>query len=229
MDHTDAINRTLPAIVVDRRPLTDRVADYVRDLIVQDILQPGDPVNVQAICSAMQISQTPLREALKMLAAQGLVELRPNKRVVVASLAADEIEDMLVVYTEMEKLAGQLAAQQATDEDIRVLAHEEQGLMAAFLAGESLAYFHANQAFHQALVRASHNRTLIELHSNLNARLYRTRFKGNQWHARRGDWQRVAEEHAEILRAIQARDGERCAQLLSAHLNGARASLKPAD
>ncbi|WP_440864984.1 GntR family transcriptional regulator [Symbiopectobacterium purcellii] len=105
MDQTDAANRAspapLPVVVVDRRPLTDRVADYVRDLIVQDILQPGDPINVQSICSTLQISQTPLCEALKMLAAQGLVDLRPNKRVVVASLAANEIEDMLVVYTEM--------------------------------------------------------------------------------------------------------------------------------
>lgn len=230
MDQMDTVNsltpHTLPVAVVDRRPLTDRVADYVRDLIVQDILKPGEPVNVQAICAALQISQTPLREALKMLAAQGLVELRPNKRVVVASLADNEVEDMLVVYTEMEKLAGRLAAQQATDTDIQALQREEQALMAAFQAGESLRYFHANQAFHQALVQASHNATLIELHSNLNARLYRTRFQGNQWNARSGDWQRVAEEHGDILRAIQARDAERCAMLLARHLNGARASLR---
>ncbi|MBT9430150.1 GntR family transcriptional regulator [Candidatus Symbiopectobacterium endolongispinus] len=172
MDQTDAANLAnpapLPAVVVDRRPLTDRVADYVRDLIVQDILQPGDPINVQSICSTLQISQTPLREALKMLAAQGLVDLRPNKRVVVASLAANEIEDMLVVYTEMEKLAGRLAALQATPDDLHAL-QQEQALMAAFHAGELLRYFHANQAFHQALVHASHNATLIELRNNLNA------------------------------------------------------------
>lgn len=229
MDQTDAVNPAspapLPTVVVDRRPLTDRVADYVRDLIVQDILQPGDPINVQSICSTLQISQTPLREALKMLAAQGLVDLRPNKRVVVASLAANEIEDMLVVYTEMEKLAGRLAALQATGDDIRALQQQEQALMAAFHAGESLRYFHANQAFHQALVHASHNATLIELHNNLNARLYRTRFKGNQWNARSGDWQRVAEEHSKILRAIETRNGDLCAELLASHLNGARASL----
>lgn len=144
MDQTDATNRaspvSLPAVVVDRRPLTDRVADYVRDLIVQDILQPGDPINVQSICSTLQISQTPLREALKMLAAQGLVDLRPNKRVVVASLAANEIEDMLVVYTEMEKLAGRLAALQATPDDLHALQQQEQALMAAFHAGESLLF-----------------------------------------------------------------------------------------
>lgn len=229
MDQTDTANRAnpapLPAVVVDRRPLTDRVADYVRDLIVQDILQPGDPINVQSICSTLQISQTPLREALKMLAAQGLVDLRPNKRVVVASLAANEIEDMLVVYTEMEKLAGRLAALQATPDDLHALQQQEQALMAAFHAGESLRYFHANQAFHQALVHASHNATLIELHNNLNARLYRTRFKGNQWNARSGDWQRVAEEHSKILRAIETRNGDLCAELLARHLNGARASL----
>lgn len=229
MDQIDAANRAspapLPSVVVDRRPLTDRVADYVRDLIVQDILQPGEPINVQSICSTLQISQTPLREALKMLAAQGLVDLRPNKRVVVASLAANEIEDMLVVYTEMEKLAGRLAALQATDDDIHALQQQETVLMAAFHAGESLRYFHANQAFHQALVNASHNATLIELHNNLNARLYRTRFKGNQWNARSGDWQRVAEEHRQILRAIETRNGDLCAELLACHLNGARASL----
>ncbi|MBG6243962.1 hypothetical protein CS369_02310 [Candidatus Symbiopectobacterium sp. 'North America'] len=97
--------------------------------------------------------------------------------------------------------------------------------MAAFHAGESLRYFHANQAFHQALVHASHNATLIELHNNLNARLYRTRFKENQWNARSGDWQRVAEEHSKILRAIETRNGDLCAELLARHLNGARASL----
>lgn len=229
MDHTDAANRaslaSLPAVVVDRRPLTDRVADYVRDLIVQDILQPGDPINVQSICSTLQISQTPLREALKMLAAQGLVDLRPNKRVVVASLAANEIEDMLVVYTEMEKLAGRLAALQATPDDLHALQQQEQALMAAFHAGESLRYFQANQAFHQALVHASHNATLIELHNNLNARLYRTRFKGNQWNARSGEGQRVAEEHSKILRAIETGNGDLCAELLARHLNGAHASL----
>ncbi|WP_170116044.1 GntR family transcriptional regulator [Brenneria roseae] len=217
---------TLPAVTVDRRPLTDQVADYVRDLIIQDILKPGDPINVQSICETLQISQTPLREALKMLAAQRLVDMKPNKRVVVASLDAREVEDMLVVYTEMEKLAGRLAARHATPADIKVLQQHEKALMAAFNAGESLRYFHANQAFHLALVRASHNETLIEVHANLNARLYRIRFKGNQLNDRRGDWKVVAEEHAEILRAIVEQDGERGAALLSQHLNGARFSLR---
>lgn len=216
----------LPAVTVDRRPLTDRVAEYVRDLIIQDILKPGEPINVQAICEALQISQTPLREALKMLAAQRLVEMQPNKRVLVASLDTAEIEQMLVVYTEMEKLAGRLAAQSATALDIRALKKQEKALMAAFHAGESLRYFHANQEFHLALVRASHNQTLVEVHGNLNARLYRTRFKGNQRNNRRGDWQTVAQEHGLILQAIIDQDGDRCAALLSRHLNGARFSLR---
>ncbi|KAA9002776.1 GntR family transcriptional regulator [Affinibrenneria salicis] len=217
---------TLPAVTMDRRPLTDQVAEYVRDLIIQDVLKPGEPINVQAICETLQISQTPLREALKMLAAQRLVEMQPNKRVLVASLNTAEIEQMLVVYTEMEKLAGRLAAQSATALDIRALQKQEKALMAAFNAGESLRYFHANQEFHLALVRASHNDTLVEMHGNLNARLYHTRFKGNQRNNRQGHWQAVAQEHALILQAIIDKDGDLCAALLSRHLNGARFFLR---
>jgi len=218
--------KPLPTVTVDRRPLTDRVAAYVRDLIIQDILKPGEPVNVQAICETLQISQTPLREALKMLAAQRLVEMQPNRRVLVASLDNAEIAQMLVVYTEMEKLAGRLAAEHAGAADIRELKKQEKALMTAFRAGESLSYFHANQEFHLALVRASHNSVLIEVHANLNARLYRTRFKGNQRNNRRGDWQTVAQEHGQILQAIIDRRGDECAELLSRHLNGARFTLQ---
>jgi DNA-binding GntR family transcriptional regulator len=206
----------------EHKPLADQAADYIRDLIIQDILRPGERIRVQDLARELNISATPLREAFKTLAVERLVDLPPNRGVVVASPSPTELQELFVVYGCLEKLGGSLAAQHATAEELKDIKRLERALMAAYRAGDRLTYFHHNQDLHLTIIHAAHNRPLEEVHRMVNARLHRVRFRGILANAR---WRETAEQHAAIVAALIARDAERAAGLLLRHLNAAIVGL----
>jgi DNA-binding GntR family transcriptional regulator len=196
-------------------PLPQQVADYIRDLIIHDRLKPGERIRERAIAETLNVSRTPLRDALKILAMERLVDLTPNKGAVVSRSSDAEIADMLTVYTELESLGGRLACRLATEADI-LRVEDCCGVMAqAFADEDRAAYFAANQAFHLSIIAASHNPTLIEMHGHLNIRLYRIRYLAVM---RMQEWTAAAGEHRDLLRALKERDGEQLAHLQKEHL-----------
>jgi DNA-binding GntR family transcriptional regulator len=207
------------------RPLAAQAADYIRDLIIQDILRPGERIRMQKLAAELGISLTPLREAFKTLAAQRLVDLLPNRGVAVASPTPDEVRGMLAVYGSLEALGGRLAAENALPEDIGRIRELEREMMAAFRKGDRLAYFRKNQDFHLAIIQASHNRTLVEIHRDINARLYRVRFRGILASQR---WRAIAEQHSGIVAAIAGGNPKLASELLLRHLDGARVMVPEA-
>ena len=197
------------------KPLPMQVADYIRDLIIHDRLKPGERIRERAIAETLNVSRTPLRDALKILAMERLVDLLPNRGAVVVQSSDQEIADMLTVYTELEALGGGIACRAATDGDIRRVIHYRDEMTKAFDAEDRAAYFAANQAFHLSIIAASRNPTLIEMHGHLNIRLYRIRYLAVM---RLQDWRAAAGEHDALVDALKARDGERLAGLLKEHL-----------
>ena len=169
----------------------------------------------KTLAVALEVSRTPLREALKILAMDRLVELTPNKGAVVAHPTDAEIADMLTVYSELESLGGRLACRLATEGDLRRVDHYRTVMTRAHEDEDRAAYFAANQGFHLSIVAASRNATLIEMHGHLNIRLYRIRYLAVM---RLQEWTAAAGEHEALITALRARDGDRLADLLKEHL-----------
>lgn len=198
-----------------RRPLHEDVIEQLRALIVQGELAPGARLNERVLCEQLAISRTPLREALKLLATEGLVELLPNRGAIVASLDADRLTDTLAVMGALEALAGELVCAHASDiaiADIRALHFE----MLAMHARRDLAgYFRYNQLIHQRIVEASENPVLASTYRQLNTNVRRARYMANLSQER---WDAAVREHEAILQALASRDAPRLKTLLAQHL-----------
>jgi DNA-binding GntR family transcriptional regulator len=193
-----------------------RVAEKLRDLIAQDELPPGTRLRERDLAQRLSVSRTPMREALRILAAEGLVTLAPNRGAVVARPGPKEVQDLLALLGALESLAGEQAALRATAEEIAEVRARHHEMLAAFARRDRLAYFKCNQAIHRAIVQASGNAALIAMHEQTNARVYRVRYSSN---LSAGNWQHAVDSHEAILAALEARDGEHLAGLLKHHLD----------
>jgi DNA-binding GntR family transcriptional regulator len=203
-------------IVIARQPLHQLVAERIRDMIIEGRLAPGDQVNESKLCLEMGVSRTPMREAIRMLASEGLIVLRPGRSTVVRKFTPEEVRDMLDVVTELEALAGRQACRCASDEDIAGIEDLHARMMAHYRAGERLDYYKLNQRIHSAIVEASGNAALAEVHDLLQARMKRIRFVGN---AGKEKWRGAVEEHEEMIEALRTRDEDRLAAILRRHLS----------
>ncbi len=208
-----------------RRPLHEEAAERLRDMIVGGELSAGERITEQSLCDRMGLSRTPLREAIKTLTSEGLIVLQPNRGATVASLSLDDIEDTFRVIGALEALAGELACANAGDDDvaeIRVL-HYQMALHRT--RGERLDYFNLNQRIHEKIVELSGNSVLVETHRRLGGRIRRHRFAANLAPER---WDEAIREHAEMLEALDTRNGERLAEILRRHLDNKRAAAENA-
>lgn len=214
----DTAARPTPAPAAAPLPLAQRVADAIRDMIVQDELAPGERIRERDLAARLDVSRTPMREAIRILTTEGLVESSPNRSARVSDPTPREVRDMLRVLGTLEALAGELACAEADDaeiDEVRALHYE---MLAAFARKDRLDYFKINQKIHIAIVAASHNAPLIELHRQLNARLYRVRYQSN---LKSRTWPTAVDQHDLILEALQTRDGEALREILRRHLDNA--------
>jgi len=203
-------------LAIQRALLPQIIAERLRDMIVQNELPPGSRIRERTIAEKLSVSRTPLREALKALASEGLVELLPNRGAVVADPGLDEVREMLEVQRELEGFAAALFCATAREGDIAEIRALHYEMLAAYSRGDRLNYFKLNQAIHRKIVEVGHNRTLNGIYANLAARLYRFRFQPNLLPRH---WKTAVEEHEEILSAVQARDSERLIKALKGHID----------
>jgi DNA-binding GntR family transcriptional regulator len=196
-------------------PLAQQVAAQIRDMIVQDHLKPGEWIREQALAGQLNVSRTPLREALKMLELEGLIRLFPNRGAVVTELTVEEVKEKLEVLAVLEGLGGKLACRKATDAEIAEIRALHYEMLATFSRENRLEYFKLNQRIHLAIVAASGNTSLIETHARINAQLYRVRFQSNLQNAL---WSTAIDEHEQIMSALVKRDNKALALLMQNHL-----------
>ncbi len=202
---------------IPRRYLHDEVADRLRELILSGGLEPQARVNELELCERFGTSRTPLREAIKILATEGLVELLPNRGARVASLSAAEIDEMVQVVAGLEAVAAELACQRADDDEIDAIEADTEAMAEAFKRRDEESYFTLNRAIHEGLMAAARNRTLSQLYANLSSRIQRMRYTAHKTEAQ---WIRAMDEHREMARLLRARDGERLAALMKTHIRG---------
>lgn len=200
---------------IPRRSLHDELVERLRRQIVEGELAPGAKISEKALCAAYGVSRTPLREALKVLAREGLVVLTPHRGAHVAELTLADLEEAFPVIGALEALAGELACVHATDEEIAGISMLHMRMETAYRNGDRQAYFRLNQQIHEALAAAARNPTLERMRQMAGARVARARYHANISTAR---WDQAMKEHKAILAALKARDGARLGRLLRAHL-----------
>jgi DNA-binding GntR family transcriptional regulator len=216
------MNAAQDVVPIARRPLHEEAADRLRDLIVQGRLAPGSRLNERLLTAQLGVSRTPLREAFKVLATEGLVELLPNRGAIVSPIDAERLSETLAVMGALEALAGELACRNATDaqlNEIRALHYE---MLAYHARGDLAGYFKFNQAIHLKLVKYSGNAMLYNVYRQLNGNVRRARYMANLSKER---WDAAVHEHEEILAALGARDVKRIKALLTEHLAHKLASV----
>jgi DNA-binding GntR family transcriptional regulator len=202
-------------VPLNRRTLHDELVGRVRDLIIEGQLAPGARIHEGQLGQALGVSRTPLREALKFLASEGLVDLVPGRGAVVHKLTAQNVRDMLDVLGAIETLAGQLACARATEEQIADVRRLHDEMMAFYAAKNRLEYYKRNQAIHAAIARLSGNEFLAATHEAIQVRLRRIRFIGNR---EPDKWAGAVAEHEEMIAALEARDATRLTATIARHL-----------
>jgi DNA-binding GntR family transcriptional regulator len=207
---------------ISRRPLHAEAVDRLRDLIVQGQLAPGERLNERVLCERLGLSRTPLREAIKLLATEGLVELLPNRGAVVSRIDAQALAQALEVMGALEALAGELACRRASAARLAQIRSLHDKMLARHAARDLAGYFRYNQAIHLEIVAASGNPKLEATYRQLNANVRRVRYMANLSGER---WDQAVAEHEEILAALEARDVERLKRLLHDHLARKLASV----
>jgi DNA-binding GntR family transcriptional regulator len=204
-----------PRLRVVRSGLHEEAAIRLRSLIIRGDLPPGEPLVEADLCDALGVSRTPLREALKLLAAQGLVELRLNRSAIVAPIRREEIDDLFEAVAGIERIAAELAAVRMTTRDHEKLASLQERMERHHDAGERREYFELNQQIHDFIVASARNGALKSTHDGLMARVERARFFALSSRER---WDQSVEEHRQIMRALAAHDSDNAGRLLAHHV-----------
>ena len=200
---------------IARRPLHDLIVDRLRDMIIEGELPPGCRLHEVQLGERLGISRTPLREAIKYLASEGLVELVPSRGASVRRFSPKDVADMLAVIARLEQLGGELACARASENAIGQVRRTHDEMIRCYRSGDRLGYYKLNQAIHTAIVELADNATLAVMQNRLQMQLKRVRFIGHQGAA---NWAAAVAEHEEIIAALEQRDGARLSGILGQHL-----------
>ncbi len=183
--------------------LPQQIADSLRRDILLGKLLPGASIKERDNAAGLGVSRTPMREAIRILAKEGLVVLRPSRSPVVADPSLKEVTDDLAVMRALELLSGQLACENATEEELEEIRRLCETLLEKSNDTNSLDYFDIDMAFHRAIAAASHNAALSRTHESFLARLWRTRYLSA---SKQSDRARSIHQHKEIMRGLKNRD-----------------------
>lgn len=217
-DHLGA--RTLP---IAGASLHGEILVRLRDYIVEGNLADGARVPERQLCEMFGVSRTPLREALKVLASEGVVDLLPNRGARVRTLSARDIRELFDLMAGLEALAGRLACESITDDEIAEIERTHHQMYGFYLRRDMHGYFAANQAIHRQIVSAARNQALAVAYDSYTARIRRVRFGANLA-PKRDRWGEAMREHESMLDALRRRAGAELSDILFLHLRNKQAA-----
>lgn len=196
--------------------LHDEILNRLRDFIVEGHLRPGDRVPERQLCESLGVSRTPLREALKVLAAEGLIELLPNRGARIREFTPADVREFFEILAGLESTAGRLACERITEKEIEEIEALHYQMYGHYMRRELPEYFRLNQLIHEHIVAAAGNRALETYYHGLTARMRRLRYTANT--IKRDRWGQAMREHEQIIDALRRRDGRELAEILHDHL-----------
>jgi DNA-binding GntR family transcriptional regulator len=202
-------------IAIPRAGLHEHVAQRLRQMLVEGRIAPGAKLNERELCEVLEVSRTPLREAIKMLAAEGLVELLPNRGAIAVSLGEEDIRHTFEVMGGLEALSGELAAQRITDQELAELRALHFEMLAAYTRRDLSNYYRLNALIHRGINAAAKNPVLSATYDRVNARLHALRFRSNQDGEK---WKTAVKEHEQMIEALAAHDAKAMRTVLATHL-----------
>lgn len=195
--------------------LADAIAYELRREILRGNLAPGAPIKERDNAERQGVSRTPMREAIRILAKEGLVQLRPLRSPLVADPSLSEIVDQVRVLHALELLSGELACENASDAEIAQIGALKGRIEAIYGQADPVDVFELDMQFHTAIVAASHNAALAGTHGAYMARLWRARYLSAR---RKQSRERVLAQHSAIHAALVARDVGAIKGQIDAHL-----------
>ena len=206
-------------IEISRLALHDQVVARLRTMLVEGAIAPGAKLNERELSEQLRVSRTPLREAIKLLAAEGLVDLLPNRGAVAVKLTEADIVNTFEVLAGLEGMSGEFAAQRVTDAELAEIRAMHYEMMACFARQALSGYYRLNARIHTAINDAAKNPVLTSTYNGINARVQSLRFRTNQNAAK---WKRAIKEHEVMLEAMTARDSAAMREVLVQHLTNKR-------
>lgn len=204
------IDRPKPAASVSMR-----LRDEIEGLIATGGFAPGERLDEVQLATRFNVSRTPIRQALHELAASGLVDIQPRRGATVARMGPQRMIEMFELMAELEAMCARFAVRRMSEADGALIRLAHDRCEAASRSGETDVYYAANEQFHQALYRSSHNAVLEEECRRIAARLRPYRRLQLRLKSRVG--QSFA-EHGAIVEALMAGDGEAAASAARAHV-----------
>ena len=199
--------------------LHEEVVSRLRDMLLEGEIPPGARVPERDLCAKLTISRTPLREALKVLAAEGLVLLLPNRGARAARLTGKDVQDLFEVCQGLEALAGELACERISEQQLEEINAAHAAMARHCHDGDLVQYYRRNRQIHEAIVAAASNPVLSVLYESVTARIRRARYVTPMTPQR---WALALQEHEAILNTLARRDSIGLAHILRAHLRHKR-------
>lgn len=222
MDIADDLDEPVNLVSIQPQMLHEAVVTQLQRMIVEGVLAPGTRLNERMLCDKLGVSRTPLREAFRVLAAQGLVSLLPNRGAIVLQLTTKDIEETFEVISGLEAMGGELACARITDREVNEIRALHFDMLACHAVRDLPGYYRLNYLIHDAINKAARNDVLRQTYSTINSRLQALRFRSN---FDRDKWDTAVREHCTMIEALDARDGARLARVLRAHVLAKCASV----
>jgi DNA-binding GntR family transcriptional regulator len=212
-----------PVAVIERpKPLHESVVERLRNMIVEGELAVGERLHDANLAETLQVSRTPIRESIKLLATEGLVDLLPGRGARVSGFSIDDIKQLFEVIAGLERNACELAAERMTDRDLEKLRRLHDRMARHHAASELQPYFRLNHEIHLAIVAASDNTILQSIHASLMTRARRARYAAL---SSQGRWVEAMAEHERLMVTLAAHDARRAGEIMHQHDLGTAHSI----
>jgi len=195
--------------------LHEQTYQNLKTMIVEGAIAPGSKLNERALAEILSVSRTPIREAIRRLAAAGLVELINNRGAIVPKLNKEDVLNAFELMAELEGFSGELAAKRITKEALSEIEALHYEMLACYSRKDLSGYYKLNSQIHQHINLAAGNPVLTNTYSQVNARIQALRFRSNQDQTK---WDEAVLEHGEMIAALKAADGQRMRKVLMQHL-----------
>jgi len=199
----------------DYKPLRDVIFNTIREAIIAGELKPGERLMEVQLAEKMGVSRTPVREAIRKLELEGLVEMEPRKGAHVAEVSVKDIMDVLEVRASMDALATSLAAQRITPEEVKELKHIFSQFVTNVEKENVNGTIKKDVEFHDVIYRASRNDKLLQISNSLREQVQRFRVIYLKGYGSTND---VIKEHEQIIEAITTNNIEMAQAIAYDHI-----------
>lgn len=209
--------------IADKASLREKVFKTIRQSILEGEYKQGDVIREAVIAKALNVSRTPVREAIRQLELEGLVHSIPNKETIVSGVTQEDVQDIFMVRGRLEGLAGRLAAERITEEELGKL-KEILELTEFYISKNDISRIDTlDHSFHDIIYDATKSKILKHVLSDFHSYVQQTRKESI---AIPGRPKRLLEEHTAIFEALSKRDAQKAEEIVNAHVQQVSINMK---